>query len=494
MILLDGSNLSPAVLWEIARGAPVGLAPAAEAAMARNAAAIPPGPSVLERKRAWLVGERARGLAPDALARAFIETHCAGVGEPLPAGLVRATIAARVNVLAGARTACRPAAAHALLALLDGPLPAVPSQGSVGAAGDLAPLAHIAHAACGYGERVPGRPAFSPTPKEALALINGATLSAALAGIAAARAERVLDGAIAACAMSFEAVGADAGCIDPRPLQARGQPGGVAAGARLRALLSGSVQVVRGRKPDAFSLRAAPAVLGAALDALCFVQGSVTAELNGAADNPLLFEEEGAAEWVEAGNFHGAPLGLAMDLLKIALTQVATQSERRTFRLSYGQLTPGLPSFLVPGTGLNSGFMLAQYTAASLASECKGLSHPASVDSIPTVQHHEDHVSMAPIAARGALAVLECVADVVGIEALLAAQALDLRRRGARWGADGEQQPGAPIALAPAVEAMRAQVRAVVPFWEDDGLLHPALAAAGALVRAGALTGGTGAW
>ena len=495
MIVL-GRKLSCQDLHAIAHGAPVQLDPAALAAMADNAAATPPGPSALETKARWLVGEHARDLPPGDLPRAFLLGHCAGVGEPLPDPVVRATMAARAQVLARANSGCRPEAALVLVAMLEqGVHPRVPCQGSVGAAGDLAPMAHIAAVAAGYLDRPAGLPDYSPTPKEALALINGISLTAAMAALAVVRARCLLQAAVAACAMTLEAVGADAGCIDPRPLEARGQPGGVRIGQDLRALLRGSVQVVPGRHADAFSLRAAPAVLGAAADVIDAVERTVEAELNAASDNPLLFPDEaGRGEWVEAGNFHGAPLALAMDQLKLAVAQLAGISERRTYRLSYGHLTPGLPSFLVPGTGLNSGFMLAQYTAASLTSEIKGLCHPASVDSIPTVQHQEDHNSMGPIAARMALEALDCAADVIAIEALLAAQALDLRARGWRWTEGGQRLPDAPVPLAPAVEALRAKVRAVVPFWEDDGLLHPALVAAGRLVREGALCGARGPW
>ena len=491
MIAIDGHHLRCADLHRIALGAPCALSPDAAAAMADNTATAPPGPSVLERKRAWLVGEHARDMGTEDLVRAFILGHCAGVGPLLPVEAVRATMAARANVLAGARSGCRPEAAEVLIAMLrEGVHPDVPSQGSVGAAGDLAPLAYIARTACGLAGEVPGLPVFVPTPKEALALINGATMTVALAAIAVVRARRVLDAAIAATALTMEVVRADAGCIDDRPLAARGHPGAVAVAARLRALLSGSAQVATGRAPDAFSIRCAPAVLGAVSEALDHVEAIVDRELNGAADNPLLFD----GEWVEAGNFHGAPVAMAMDHLKVALAQLASQSERRTFRLTYGQLSQGLPSFLVQGTGLNSGFMLAQYTAASLASECKGLAFPASVDSIPTVQHHEDHVSMGPIAARMALEAIECVADIVGIEALLAAQGLDLRARGMAWDAEGAVQEAAPVVLAPAIEALRTRVRAVVPFWEDDGVLHPCLAAVGRLVRGGGLGGQETGW
>jgi len=462
-------------LIAVAHGAPVEVDPAARAALRGW-----DGP-VLRDKRQWLVGAHAAAHPEADLPRLFILGHCAGVGAPLPREVVRAAIAARAQVLLQGCSGVRPACIDVLVDMLnEGVHPVVPAQGSVGAAGDLAPMAHVARVAAALDGPVPGLRPFSPTQKEALALINGVSLSCALAAVAVSRAERVLAGAVDAAAMSLEALRAAPGCLDPRALSLRGHPGVAKVGAALRARLEGSALVVQGRPPDAFSVRCAPQVLGAALDAAASARAVVEAELGAVSDNPLCLwpADGGAPELVEAGNFHGASLGLAMDHLKAALTQAATISERRTFRLTYGQLSSDLPSFLVPGTGLNSGFMLAQYTAASLASECKGLSHPASVDSIPTVQHHEDHVSMAPIAARTALMVIECVADIVAIEAMLAAQALDLRRRG--LGEGGAQ-------IAPAIDALRAQVRAVVNFWEDDGVMHPELAAAGALLRAGGL-------
>ena len=228
-----------------------------------------------------------------------------------------------------------------------------------------------------------------------------------------------------------------------------------------------------GRKPDPFSIRCAPAVIGAARDAVDHIASVVGRELNAAADNPLVFPDNGGL--VEAGNVHGAPVALAMDHLKVALTQVASLAERRIFRLTYGQLT-GLPSFLVANTGLNSGLMLAQYTAASLVSECKVRSHPASVDSIPTVQHHEDHVSMGPIGARQALIIVDLLADVLAIELLCGAQALDLL-------ASDTLKPGAGTA------STYREMRRRVPMWERDRVLHRDIQAAGQAVRAGAFVG-----
>lgn len=496
VILINGEVLTPDHVAAVAHGARVVLAGDARLRMEASAAAYDHLPSVLVQKQRYLVGTE--GSADDIVA-SFVLGHCAGVGDPLPAPIVRAMILCRANVLAVGHSGVRPALVDALLALLNAAVtPVVPSQGSVGAAGDLAPLAHVARVVCGLGGVVTrpdgtlteetGLPPFSPTHKEALALINGATLTSALAALAVHRAERVLDAMEVSCAMTMEALRADTRCLSINAVDARGHVSATLVADRLAKRLAGSTLAVPGRPPDAFSIRAAPAVLGAARDALQFARDLTVRELNGACDNPLWFDGEGV---VETGNFHGAPVALALDVLRIGLTQAATQSERRTYRLTSGALTGDLPSFLVEGTGLNSGFMLAQYTAASLASECKGLAHPASVDTIPTVQHQEDHVSMGPIAGRLTLRVLECVADIVGIEALLAAQALDLRRRGLSW-PDGMRTEGPPAVMARGVEAARAAVRAVTPFWEDDQLLHPALAAVGALVRGGGLAGKAG--
>ena len=497
VVVINGEALTPDHVAAVAHGARVVLAGDARARMERSATAYDALPSVLVQKRRSLVGEL---VEPDGdIVTAFVLGHCAGVGEPLPSPIVRAMIVCRANVLAIGYSGVRPALVEALLAMLNaGVTPVVPSQGSVGAAGDLAPLAHVARVLLGLGGAVRladgtlteahGLPAFAPTHKEALSLINGATLTSALAALAVHRAERVLDAMEVACAMTMEALRADTRCLSVRAVEARGHGNATRVADRLARRLAGSALAIPGRPPDSFSLRAAPAVLGAARDALDFARGLTVRELNGACDNPLWVEGEGV---VEVGNFHGAPVALALDVLRIGITQAATQSERRTYRLTSGALTGDLPSFLVEGTGLNSGFMLAQYTAASLASECKGLSHPACVDTIPTVQHHEDHVSMGPIAGRLTLRVLECVADIVGIEALLAAQALDFRRRGLSFPA-GVRTEGPPPTLAPGIDAARAAVRGVTAYWDDDQILHPALAAVGALIRSGGLAGRPG--
>jgi histidine ammonia-lyase len=492
-IVLDGETLSATSLLAIGHGAPAALGDAARARMLSSVAWYEAqGRSVLASKIRWLtLGKPASdGVGDVDWVRGFVVSHCSGVGDPLPLPWVRAMIAARVNVLATGYSACRPEIAEVLLEMLAaGVTPVVPSQGSVGAAGDLAPLAHVVRVACGFGgeawrggRRMPAAEAMAglrrlePREKEALSLINGATLTAALGGVAIARARLLLETAEAATALSFEVCQADTACVAEAPLAARRHPGAVTSAERIRKLLAGSDLVGQRGEADAFSIRCAPAVLGAAREAIDAIQATVERELNGACDNPLVFADEGI---LEAGNFHGAPVAMAMDHLKIALTQVAGISERRTFRMTTGALT-GLPSFLVADTGLDSGLMIAQYTAASLVSACKGLSHPASVDSIPTVQHHEDHVSMGPIAARTALEVTEHVADVLAVELLVAAQGLDWRKD-----AGGTAAPG--------TAAIFDLVRGCSPRWTRDRVLHPDLAAVSAAVRAGAFATG-GAW
>ena len=464
MISLDGSNLSCHTLHAIANGKKVKLSSSAIDRMRENASVD--DEQILVKKTRWLVGTNVPVNAN--LSQEFILGHCAGVGKPFSKDIVRGAIAARTNVLATGYTGSRPIAAQKLIELLNKNItPRVPSQGSVGAAGDLSPMAHIARVVCGYGPKIQGYHPLVPTSKEALSLINGVSLSAAISAIAIVRAQRIFESAVLAAALTMEVIYAQSQCIDPKALQVRGHAEGREIGEKLRAYLDGSKRVHDQRNPDAFSIRCGPSVMGAFLRSLEFCKEEVENELNGCSDNPLFLD----SQWLETGNFHGANIAMAMDHLKTALAQLATLSERRTFRLTHGKLSKNLPSFLVRGNGLNSGFMLAQYTAAALASEVKGLAHPASIDSIPTVQHHEDHVSMAPISARMALQAIECVADIVSIELLLGAQALDLRIR-----EDGLEPP-------PALSALHKAIRLHVPFWEDDNVLHPAISAISNLVR-----------
>ncbi|MEZ4320995.1 MAG: aromatic amino acid lyase [Myxococcota bacterium] len=480
-VVIDGRRLTPRQVAAVASGATVSLDPAALRRMLESAELFPQ--HIIREKWSMLVGGEAPADSAVAV-RTFIEGHCAGVGEPLSEPVLRALMVCRANVLATGFSGARPEAVELLLAMLNaGVTPVVPSVGAVGVGGSIA-LAHVARVMCRYGgkvrrngELVPleeamrGLPELVPTEKDALSLLNGSTLTTAMGALAVAGAHTLLDAAVAACALSYEVVRADLHCLAEGPLAARNHPGAVMVARRLRLLTDQSTLATLQRRPDSFSVRCAPHTLGAAYDTLHYVEEVVTRELNAAVDNPLVFAD--SREVLEGGNFHGAPVALVMDHLKAGLTQVGSMAERRLFRLTYGQLS-GLPSFLVHGTGFNSGLMLAQYTAASLVSECKGLSHPASVDSVPTIQHHEDHISMGPIAASGALHLVDLLADVVAIELLCAAQGLDFRTGSEEAGRAGRGS-----------RSIHAAVREIVPRWDADRVLHTDLRALGAAVRAG---------
>ena len=499
-VVLTGESLSIDEVARVANGARVALSDRAREAMETNHKAwVNVGsPDILAGKEAWLMGVEVRTTKSERI-KAFVESHCAGVGALLSEPQVRALMLCRANVFATGFTGARPAAAQLLIEMINqGVYPEVPSQGSVGAAGDLAPLAAVARVAFrlgGYakvgGERLKAADAmsgvmpFEPTTKEALSFINGATMSVALAAIACNRAEKLLSVAEVALAMTMEVVRANTGCISVEAMEARGHDGAVTVARNVSSLLNGSQLVGRDRRADSFSVRCAPAVMGTARHILSKTRKTIEVELNGTCDNPLVMND---GRIIEAGNFHGAPVAMAMDSLKIALTQVATISERRTFRITDGHLSGDLPSFLIDDTGTNSGFMLAQYTAASVASECKGFSHPASVDSIPTGQHHEDHVSMSPIAAFGCLKVIDGLAEVLGIEILCASQGLDLRKRAI------DPLTGLAIELAPRIAEKLAVVREVIPFWTNDGVMHRALEASVEVVKSNSLFGSVESW
>ena len=469
IVHIDNTPLTCEMLGSVAQGRTIQVSTDIIASMNTNAASSPVNSQILASKRYWLTGDPSQ--SGENLCQAFILGHCAGVGTPFSEEIVRGAMLARVKVLSSAYTGSRGVVVEKLVDMLNLNItPTVPSQGSVGAAGDLAPMSYIARTLCGYdGQQYADFTPLIPTDKEALALINGISLSASIAALAVLRAERVFNAALWAAGLTMEVVRAQSQCLDERALRSRRHPEVEEVGAILRSLLADSQRVLNANKPDAFSIRATPSVMGAIWRTIHFAKEEVERELNGVSDNPLLFD----GEWIEAGNFHGASIGLAMDHLATALTQLATLSERRTFRMTHGKLSNNLPSFLVEGTGLNSGFMLAQYTAAALTSECKGLAHPASADSIPTVQHHEDHVSMSPIAARKTLQITECLADIIAIELLVGAQALDLRTK--------EDNHTAPIRL----KKLHQEIRQDVPFWQDDGVLHPAIRALSVMVRNG---------
>jgi histidine ammonia-lyase len=492
-IVVDGAGLTTAHVEAVARGAQATLGAEAAERMARNAAFY----SALGEDRAvaakwgWLVNRPASG---DELPRRFVEGHCAGMGDPMPSEWVRAAMVARANALAVGCSGVRPAVVELLLAMLNaGVVPVVPLHGAVGAAGSV-PLAHIARVALRLGGTairdghtleanvaMEGVPALEATQKEVLSLLNGSSFSTGTAALTVASADRILRAAEAAASLSFEVVQADLGSLSARAHAARGHRGSASVAQRMRERLAGSELVTPRRKADSFAIRCTPAVHGAASDALMSVRAVVEQELNGAIDNPLVFEDEGV---VDAGNFHAAPVALALDHLKIALTMVAGIGERRVFRLTNAKLS-GLPSFLLPDSGVNSGLMLAQYTAASLVSEAKQLSHPAAVDSIPTVQHHEDHVSMASVAATSALRIVELLADVVAVELLCGAQGLDFRLRGECVDGLGKPMRCAPKHPGSGSAEVHQTVRRHVERWVDDGVMYEDLARLGAAVRAG---------
>jgi histidine ammonia-lyase len=497
MILLNGSSLTFDQLVAIADGGEtVGLD-------ARAAQRIDAARAVVDEKAAggdavYGVNTGFGALAETAIPRDGLEalqlnllrSHAAGVGERLPVRAVRASMALRANVLAKGFSGIRLITLQHLIDLLNARVhPCVPSRGSVGASGDLAPLAHLALVLVGEGEAtvgdrrdpVSGREALALaglTPialesKEGLALINGTQPSTAVAALATAGAARLARAADIAVALSIDALRGSVHPFEARIHDARPYAGQRASAANVRALLDGSginkSHEHCGRVQDAYSLRCAAQVHGAAREALGFVADTLTIEANAATDNPMVFTEQ--REIVSGGNFHGAPVAIAADLLVIALAQLATISERRTDRLVNPVLSD-LPAFLTPNSGLQSGYMLAQVTAAALVSEIKTLAHPASVDTIPTSANREDHVSMSMGAALKAQRALELATSVLAIEILCACQAIDLL---------------APLATSPALQRVHAHVRAIVPVLGDDRPPAPDIDAISKLITRGTL-------
>ncbi len=429
---------------------------------------------------------RDRAIAPEEraqLQRNLLRSHAVGVGEPLPAEVVRAMMLIRANTLAKGYSGVREETVDALLALLErGVHPRVPAQGSLGASGDLAPLAHMALVLIGEGEAeyqgevLPGAVALARAglkpieleAKEGLALLNGTTLMAAIGSLATWDAENLMRVADIAGAMSLEALEGVITPFDERLHAVRPHPRQVDCAAYMRKVLAGS-EFLRPegdphRVQDAYSLRCIPQVHGAVRDAVAYARWVIEIELNAATDNPLIFWEDDGPVALSGGNFHGELVALSMDYLAIALTELGNISERRLNRLIDEDINDGLlPAFLIKHGGLNSGFMLAQYTAAALASENKVLSHPASADTIPTCANTEDHVSMGAGAARKVLQVIRNVETILAIELFAAAQAIDFRRE--RAGRELRLGRG----TAPVYQAIREQV----PFLEHDAVMAP---------------------
>jgi histidine ammonia-lyase len=426
----------------------------------------------------------------DELQLGIVRSHATAVGPPLSREETRAMLLLRAHVLALGHSGVRVEVVERMAEMLNRELvPVVPQQGSLGASGDLAPLANLALPLIGGGEiwqdggRVPAAEALARAgleplrlrAKEGLALVNGTQGMLAVGALAVDRVERLVRTADVTAAMSVEAALGSDRAFDERLVALRPHPGVLASAANLRRLLAGSAIVASHRDSphlvqDAYSIRCAPHVNGATRETLRFATGVLEVEANAVSDNPIVLPADG--DVMSGGNFHGQPVAVALDALAASVVPLAGIAERRLYRLLDPVRNNGLPAFLVPESGLNSGFMLVQYTAASLVSECKTLAHPASVDSIGSSAGQEDHVSMGMTAARHARDVVANAEIVVALEALVAAQGIDLR---------------SPIEPAAGTRAARDAVRERVAHLEADRELGPDLDAVAELVRGGGL-------
>jgi histidine ammonia-lyase len=419
----------------------------------------------------------------------LVRSHAAGVGQPLPRDAVRGMMLLRAAVLATGRSGARPVCCERLVELLNaGVHPVIPARGSVGASGDLAPLAHLALGMIGEGlaeyrgETMPATKALAAAgiealvleAKEGLTLLNGTQHMTSVGGLVLHDADDTARIADLAGAMSLEALKGTVRAFDERVVGARSHPGQQAVAAFLRELLADSPIAEShkdcGKVQDPYSLRCMPQVHGASRDVLAFARQVLEREAASSTDNPLVFVDTG--EMISGGNFHGQPVALALDAAAMAVAELANISERRVEQLVNPHLSSGLPPFLAPDSGLNSGFMIAQVTAAALVSENKILAHPASVDSIPSSAGREDHVSMGATAALKLHMIHDHVRTVLAIELLCAAQGLDLRR---------------PLASTRPLEAVHAAIRAKVPAMMEDRPLAPDIAAVRALIDDGTL-------
>lgn len=499
-IILNPGAVSLAQWRAVWAGAPARLDPACAAPIAASAAAI---------ARILAKGEPVYGINTgfgklasvriddDQLAtlqRNIVLSHAAGTGAPSPVPVVRLMMALKLASLGKGASGVRPETVALLEALLErGLTPVVPAQGSVGASGDLAPLSHMTAAMIGVGQIdangtvLPAAQALAQAglaplelgPKEGLALLNGTQFSTAnaLAGLFAA--ENLFRSALVTGALSTEAAKGSDTPFDPRIHDLRGHAGQIETAAALRALMAGSA--IRAshrdddpRVQDPYCLRCQPQVMGAALTVLRQAADTLATETNGVSDNPLIFPETDEA--LSGGNFHAEPVAFAADMIALAVCEIGSIAERRVAMLVDPALS-GLPAFLTPRPGLNSGFMIPQVTAAALVSENKQMAYPASVDSIPTSANQEDHVSMAAHGARRLAAMVANADAVLGIEYLAAVQGAEFHR---------------PLASSDALEAARALLRDVVPPLDEDRHFHPDMEAANALIRSGGLAAAVG--
>lgn len=507
IVVLDGQSLTLADIEAVSlRSCPVAIAPAALARIAASRELIE---GILAEGQTVYGVNTGFGKLSDVsipagslaqLQTNLVRSHAGGVGQPLSEAESRAMLLLRANVLAKGFSGCRTALVELLVALLNaGVHPVIPEKGSVGASGDLAPLAHLALVVIGEGEafyrgeRMAGgealrRAALAPlalAAKEGLALLNGTQAMTAVGALAVARGRRAAKLADLAGAMSLEALRGTPTAFDPRIHQIRPHAGQMAAAGHLVRLLENSEireshREQDSRVQDAYCLRCMPQVHGAVRGALEHVAGVLEIEAGSATDNPLVFADDakktsspkssGQGAVLSGGNFHGAPLAYAFDYAAIALTDLASITERRIDRLLNPDINEGLPAFLSPDAGLSSGFMMAQIVAAALINECQVLAHPSSTGSIPTSGGKEDHVSMG---MTGALKLREIVGNVeriVGVELMCAAQGVECRR---------------PLKSSPEIECAHDAVRSVVPRLDQDRILATDINAMAAAVREG---------
>ena len=494
---LDGNSLSIGDVFAVAvRREPVALAPAAKERMARTRRVVEDAAASGEAVYGVTTGfGKLSDVAIDParlgeLQINLVRSHASGVGPLLPEREVRAMMLLRANVIAKGFSGARADLSELLCGMLNaGVYPPVPEQGSAGASGDLAPLAHLALSMIGegmlflQGKAVPAVDALRAAKlaplnlqaKEGITLINGTQAHTAVAALLVQDALTLWETAHVAGAMSLDALLGTPVAFDARIHDARGQQGQKESAALLLELLEGSEirESHRDGDPrvqDAYALRCMPQVHGPARDALRWIEGVVGREINAATDNPLVFEN---GDLLSGGNFHGQSVAMALDFLAIALTNLATISERRIDRLVHPDLNQGLPPFLTENAGLHSGMMMAQVTAASVASECKVLSHPASVDTIPTDGSKEDVVPMAMGAAWKARRVAQNLTHILAIELMCGAQGLDFR---------------APVRTGLLLRDAHAAMRALVPHLGDDRVLSGDIAAIAAAIGAGKFT------
>jgi histidine ammonia-lyase len=478
-VVLDGNSLSIEQIVAVARDwAPVGVSDSAREKVQRSRdfleKCVKEGVAIYGVTTG--IGELARvRISPEQsaeLSRRIIYSHSAGTGDFFPEDAVRAAMVCRANVLAKGYSGVRVCLLETVLDMINkGVIPAINEKGSLGVSGDLSPLSQFAEVALGEGRafykgelmsgadamRAAGVPPTDVTFKEGLGLINGSQMMTGGAALLCYDAERVLKNALIASAMTLDTLRAVERAFDPHIHRQRPFPGQNCVADNLVRLFAGSEIMAdkTGKVQDGYSMRCTPQALGPSFDTLEHVRKTVNIEVNAAADNPLFYPDEG--QYFAAGNFHGQPVGMAVDFLCIGMSEVANLSERHINRMLNPALS-GLPDFLIEGNGLNSGLMVAQYTAAALVSENKVLSHPASVDSISVSADQEDHVSMGPIAVRKCGEIVRNVQTVLAIEMMAAAQAMDFYKG---------KKPGRGTRVAYEL------IREKVPFMVDDRVMYP---------------------